>query len=88
MAKILTPIDLRNVFVTLQALGLDTVVVGGQAVNLWAYQYQAKCPKLREFLPFASEDLDFYGGKVEAIACKDALQGQVTLNKDFDPSPN
>jgi hypothetical protein len=88
MAKILTPIDLYDVFVTLQAVGLNTIVVGGQAVNLWAYQYQSQCPNLQKFLPFASEDLDFYGGKVEAIACKDALQGRVTLNKDFDPSPN
>ena len=47
MAKILTPIDLLNTFVTLQALGLDAVVVGGQAVNLWAYQYQIRCPKLQ-----------------------------------------
>ncbi|MBR8835037.1 MAG: hypothetical protein DSM106950_13640 [Stigonema ocellatum SAG 48.90 = DSM 106950] len=88
MAKILTPVDLLDTFVTLQALGLDAVVVGGQAVNLWAYQYQIRCPKLQEFLPFASEDLDFYGGRVEAIACNDALKGRVTLNKDFDPSPN
>jgi len=88
MAKILTPLDLHDVFVTLQTIGLDAIVVGGQAVNLWAYQYQQKCPNLQEFLPFASEDLDFYGGRVEAIACNDALKGRVTLNKDFDPSPN
>ncbi len=50
MAKILTPVDLLDTFVTLQALGLDAVVVGGQAVNLWAYQYQSRCPKLQEFL--------------------------------------
>jgi hypothetical protein len=29
-------------------------------------QYQSQCPKSQKFLPFASEDLDFYGGKVEA----------------------
>lgn len=34
MAKILTPIDLYEVFVTLQAVGLNVIVVGGQAVNL------------------------------------------------------
>jgi hypothetical protein len=88
MTKILTPIDLYDIFVALQAIGLDAIVVGGQAVNLWAFQYQEKSSRLQEYMPFASEDLDFYGGRVEAIACKEALQGQVTLNKDFDPSPN
>lgn len=51
-AKILTPVDLHDVFVTLQALGLDAIVVGGQAVNLWAYQYQTQCRKLQDFMPF------------------------------------
>ncbi|GAA6618569.1 hypothetical protein [Scytonema sp. NUACC26] len=72
MAKILTPVDLHDVFVILQARLLDAIVVGGQAVNLWAYQFQSRCPQLQEFLPFASEDLDFYGGRVEASACNDA----------------
>jgi len=84
----LTPEDLREIFVDLQVAGLEAVVVGGQAVNLWAYQYSEASPKLKELLPFASVDLDFYGGKVEAIICNEALGGKVRLNKDFDPSPN
>jgi hypothetical protein len=84
----LTPENLRSVFLSLQAANLDAVVVGGQAVNLWATKYVARAQELGEFLPFASEDLDFYGGKIEVLSCRDALQGEAKLNRDFDPSPN
>jgi predicted RNA binding protein with dsRBD fold (UPF0201 family) len=40
------------------------------------------------YLPFSSADLDFYGGKVEAIACQRILGGTIVLNRDFEPSPN
>lgn len=43
---------------------------------------------MRELLPFSSEDLDFYGGRIEVLNCKDALQGEARLNRDSDPSPN
>jgi hypothetical protein len=43
---------------------------------------------LIEYLPFSSADLDFYGGKVEAIACQRILGGTIVLNRDFEPSPN
>jgi hypothetical protein len=84
----LTPNDLKEIFSLLQKAELDAIVVGGQAVNLWASKYSERVPELNEYLPFASEDLDFYGGKIEAIACNQVLKGQVTLNKDLDPSPN
>lgn len=84
----LTPEGLREIFIDLQSANLDAVVVGGQAVNLWAYQYYEKAPELKQYLPFASEDLDFYGGRVEAMLCQDVLGGQLNLNRDFDPSPN
>ncbi|PSB01402.1 hypothetical protein [Merismopedia glauca] len=84
----LTPEDLRDIFLQLQAANLDAVVVGGQAVNLWAVFYSQRCPQLLDLLPFASEDLDFYGGKVEAIICRDALQGKANLNTDFEATPN
>lgn len=86
--KQLTPEDLREIFVKLQTANLDAIVVGGQAVNLWASKYCERSPKLQQLLPFASVDLDFYGGKIEVLTCKTALQGQAKLNRDFDPSPN
>lgn len=87
MAK-LTPEDLREVLLKLQAAGLDAVIVGGQAVNLWAYEYSHQSPAMQALQPFASEDLDFYGGRLEAVICHDALGGKINLNRDFDPSPN
>jgi hypothetical protein len=84
----LTPEDLKDVLSTLQEAGLDAIIVGGQAVNLWAYRYSLDCPELKEWLPFSSEDLDFFGGRVEAMLCHEVLGGQVKLNRDFDPSPN
>jgi hypothetical protein len=86
--KKLTPENLREILIKLQDINLDAVIVGGQAVNLYAYQYYQKSPQLQQYLPFASEDLDFYGGKIEAIMCQEILGGKVILNKDFDPSPN
>jgi hypothetical protein len=88
MTTKLTPNDIKEIFSLLQEAELDAIIVGGQAVNLWASKYSERVPELNEYLPFASEDLDFYGGKIEAIACNQVLKGQVTLNKDFDPSPN
>lgn len=84
----LTPTQLKEILLRLQEIPLDTVVVGGQAVNLWATRYYSQCPQLEQYLPFASEDLDFYGGKLEAIQCSTALGGRATLNENFDPSPN
>ncbi len=84
----LTPEDLRDVLIALQTAELDAVLVGGQAVNLWAYQYAETLPQLNELLPFASEDLDFYGGRVEAMLCHEVLGGKLNLDRDFDPGPN
>ena len=59
----LTPENLHDLFAALQAADFEAIVVGGQAVNLWAFKYLDTCPQLQAYLPFASEDLDFYGGK-------------------------
>lgn len=84
----LTPENLREILIKLQDGNLDAVLVGGQAVNLYAYQYYQKFPQLAQYLPFSSEDLDFYGGKVEAVMCQEILGGKVILNRDFDSIPN
>jgi len=41
--------------------GLPRVIVGGQAVNVWAERYLPIEPDLAEFLPFTSRDLDLLG---------------------------
>jgi hypothetical protein len=84
----LTPEDLQDIFGRLQGAGLETVIVGGQAINLWAVQYGQATEEWDQFRPFASEDLDCYGGRIEVMTCRDALNGRATFNRDFDPSPN
>lgn len=84
----LAPDALKTVLRQLQAAEIDFVVVGGQAINLWAMQYYQSTPEWDELQPFASVDLDLFGGRVEAVQCSEVLSGQLTLAKNFDPSPN
>ena len=44
-----TPENLKEVFTALKAAGLDAVVVGGQAVNLWAVKYSTRLPELKQY---------------------------------------
>lgn len=43
------------------------LIVGGQAVNTWAYFYVTAVPGLKEYAPFVSKDADIYGTR--ALAC-------------------
>jgi hypothetical protein len=83
-----TPDALKTVLQTLQQAQVELVVIGGQAINLWAMQYYQTSPEWEALLPFGSLDLDFYGSRIEVAQCGEVLQGQVTLARDFDPSPN
>lgn len=85
--KKLNPAELKEIFVKIQE-ETDLVLVGGQAVNFWATLYRNSELKLEQYLPFSSEDIDFFGGRLEAIICHKILGGELKLNKDFNPSPN
>jgi hypothetical protein len=37
------------------------LIVGGQAINLWAEVYVGRCPALDGFVPFVSRDADIFG---------------------------
>ncbi len=50
------------VFRVRDSKGLPYVLIGGQAVNFWAETYLPQEPALSAWLPFTSEDIDFYGG--------------------------
>lgn len=88
MDRIFTPESLISLFQAIEREELDLILVGGQAINIWASYYADRVPALMDYLPFSSVDLDFYGGKVEAIACQEILGGTLNLNRDFEPSPN
>ncbi len=66
----------------------ETILVGGHAINLWATAYQDRIPELENYLPFSSEDLDFIGGKIEAVEFQEKLGGTLSFPKKFSPSPN
>jgi hypothetical protein len=42
------------------------LIVGGQAVNTWAYFYLPAIPDLEEYAPFTSKDADIYGTRALA----------------------
>jgi hypothetical protein len=73
----LTPKNLREILLQLQPEQLDVVLVGGQAINFWAELYYPKIESLSQYLPFASEDLDFLGGRLEVLSCQKILGGEV-----------
>ena len=71
----------------LVAEGFAGILVGGHAVNFWAYIYREMTPEWSELAPFTSEDVDFLGGRPEALMCKRLFGGVSDLNDGTDPSP-
>ncbi len=83
-----SPEDLIAVFSSLEAAGWDAVLIGGQAVNLWACHYEEDLPSWREHRPYTSRDLDYHGGLADARLAMKVLRARGRLNTALDPSPN
>ncbi len=60
------------------------LIVGGQAVNLWAEVFETSSPGLRRFYPFLSRDADIVGNResAEALAKKIGWQCRFINEKD------
>jgi len=71
----------------LVAENFQGTLVGGHAVNFWAEIYKQPTLAWSELLPYTSEDVDFLGGRVEALLCKKLFGGKSNLNDGTDPSP-
>lgn len=84
----LTPEDLRELLIQLQTASPDIVLVGGQAVNLWATHYADATERWQSLRPYASRDIDFFGSRLEVLNCASQLGGEARVNRDFDSSPN
>lgn len=80
--------DLKSVFQKLHAANWSGILIGGQAVNLYAHFYASRIPNLESFRPLASRDLDFHGGPREARRAMAILHASGKINDGFDPSPN
>lgn len=80
--------DLQSVFHQLSESRWSGILIGGQAVNLYANHYAAQIPEIDSFQPLASRDLDFHGGPREAKLAMEILHAKGKINDGTDPSPN
>ena len=86
--ELFAPHELVEVFRALQEAGWDAVLVGGQAVNIWACHFERDLPAWRQLRPYTSRDLDYHGGLAEARLAMRVLRAEGQLNTGSDPSPN
>jgi len=81
--------DISPVLEAIARTAPKLVLIGGQAINYWSDKYQQDTLEWRRLRPYTSEDLDFYGGRAEALSCSKVIPGtKATLNDGHDPSPN
>lgn len=67
------------------AEALDSIVVGGQALNLWGERYLDRAPsELVEFTPFQSKDIDFHGDATVAAELAQLLDGDLRIPSGED----
>jgi hypothetical protein len=61
----------------------NAVVIGGQAINLWAEHYQKESPPWTDLRPYTSFDLDVLGSRTDVLKCSQALNAE-----PFFPAPS
>lgn len=67
----------------------EPVIIGGQALNLWAQYFEARGhPEFSPEAPLTSKDLDFYRNKEAAERLAEELNGEVLLPTLDDATPN
>ena len=81
-------VDVQQVLAQLGDLGATLVLVGGQALNVWAETYVKEEPALSRQAPFTSKDIDFQGDHQAARVCADRLNGTSYLGTLDDHSVN
>jgi hypothetical protein len=66
--------------ILINAETLDSIIVGGQALNIWGEHYFERAQnELRAFTPFQSKDIDFFGDREEAVALAKMLDGNLNI---------
>jgi hypothetical protein len=81
-------VDIRPILARLADLDRDLVLVGGQAVNFWAFAYEGRVPALARAGPFASRDVDFCGDRRTVRLCAQRLGGRALVSTLDDATPN
>ena len=74
MKKQFSPHEIKPVLQALAQTG--AVIIGGQAVNLWAERYQSESPPWQELRPYTSFDLDVLGDRTDVLKCSQALDAE------------
>jgi hypothetical protein len=80
--------DVRPILAKIADLGRELVLVGGQAVNFWAFVYESRVPALAHEAPFASKDIDFCGDQRSVCICAERLGGTPRVATFDDATPN
>jgi len=80
--------ELVGIFRLLQQQRWSAILIGGQAVNLYANHYADQIIDIESYRPLASRDLDFHGGPVDARRAMSILNADGKINDGTDPSPN
>jgi len=60
------------------------LIVGGQAVNIWARLYGSKIPTLRAYRPFVSVDADIYGTRELAQTLAHRTGWEISFPRERD----
>ncbi|MGO8931729.1 MAG: hypothetical protein ACLQU3_33150 [Limisphaerales bacterium] len=78
------PRSLHEIQPVLRALAqTSAVIIGGQAVNLWAEHYQKDSSPWNELRPYTSFDLDVLGNRTDVLKCSQSLNAT-----PFFPGPD
>ncbi len=75
------------IYRALNEASVPFVIIGGQACALWSLRYQDRSPKLKQFFPYATRDLDFCAtSKKDVTATAEALEVDPQFPRKRDAS--
>jgi hypothetical protein len=64
----------------------DTIIVGGQAINIWA-EYYSGTIDIAHYGPFTSKDIDYFGKRRTAALLANSLNGTLAIPTLDDVTP-
>ncbi len=80
------PDDYARIYHALRGAGIEFVLVGGQACDLWAELTEDREPELKAFRPYTSQDIDVCSLSAEDVkAAAKALDVEPTLGDAGSP---
>lgn len=80
----LSPAAVHELLDQLKPAQSELVLIGGQALNLWAERYASAAPELAAAAPFTSKDIDFLGTAEQVARCAALVGGTHQLFRVSD----